>query len=100
MDVADAAERAAPAGGWARALSLLLAASLSLALLFLPAMRGAELGPGAHGLLTPLVAAICAGFVHGVGFRPRLAWARALLHPALLWPLMLGLAALWTRSLL
>ncbi|MBN7135759.1 hypothetical protein A7A76_13615 [Lysobacter enzymogenes] len=92
---------AAPAGaGWARALSLLLAAALSLALLFLPAMRGAGLSPGAHGLLTPLVMAICAGFVHGVGFRPRRAWARALVHPALLWPSMLGLAALWTRSLL
>ena len=97
----DAASVAAAAGaGWARALSLLLAAALSLALLFLPAMRGAGLSPGAHGLLTPLVMAICAGFVHGVGFRPRRAWARALVHPALLWPLMLGLAVLWTRSLL
>ncbi|ROU04462.1 cyd operon YbgE family protein [Lysobacter enzymogenes] len=100
MDVADDAGRAASGGGWGRALSLLLAASLSLALLFLPAMRGAELGPGAHGLLTPLVMAICAGFVHGVGFRPRSVWGRALLHPALLWPSMLGLAALWARSLL
>ncbi|WP_394538386.1 cyd operon YbgE family protein [Lysobacter enzymogenes] len=99
MDAAHEAAHAAAGGGWARALSLLLAASLSLALLFLPAMRGAELGPGAHGLLTPLVMAICAGFVHGVGLRPRRAWARALLHPALLWPLMLGLAALWARSL-
>ncbi|MFK3649446.1 cyd operon YbgE family protein [Lysobacter enzymogenes] len=91
---------AAASGGWARALSLLLAAALSLALLLLPAMRGAGLSPGAHGLLTPLVMAICAGFVHGVGFRPRRGWARALLHPLLLWPLMLGLATLWTRSLL
>lgn len=97
----NAAPAAVAAGaGWARALSLLLAAALSLALLFLPAMRGAGLSPDAHGLLTPLVMAICAGFVHGVGFRPRRAWGRALVHPALLWPLMLGLAVLWTRSLL
>lgn len=101
MDAAATADRpAAPGSALARAGSLLLAAALSLALLFLPAMRGAALAPGAHGLLTPLVMAICAGFVHGVGLRPRRAWARALLHPALLWPLQLGLAALWARSLL
>lgn len=98
MDATAAGE--APAGAaWTRALSLLLAASLSLALLLLPAMRGAALSPGAHAWLTPLVMALCAGFVHGVGFRPRRIWARAPLHPALLWPAMLGLAALWVRSL-
>ncbi|MEI2455015.1 cyd operon YbgE family protein [Lysobacter firmicutimachus] len=76
-------------------MSLLLASALSLALLFLPAMRGGEISAAGHGLLSPLMLLICAGFVHGVGFRPRHALGRAVLHPAWLWPAMLSMAALW-----
>ncbi|MBX9402881.1 cyd operon YbgE family protein [Lysobacter sp. BMK333-48F3] len=79
----------------ARAVSLLLASALSLALLFLPAMRGGEMTAAGHGLLSPLMLLICASFVHGVGLRPRHALGRAALHPAWLWPAMLGMAALW-----
>lgn len=82
----------------ARAVSLLLASCLSLGLLFLPAMRGGGMTAAGHGLLTPLMLAICAGFVHGVGYRPLHPWLRAVLHPALLWPAMLVLALSWARS--
>ncbi|KRA20739.1 MULTISPECIES: cyd operon YbgE family protein [unclassified Lysobacter] len=82
----------------ARAVSLLLASCLSLGLLFLPAMRGGGMTAAGHGLLTPLMLAICAGFVHGVGYRPLHSWLRAALHPALLWPAMLVLALSWARS--
>ncbi|ALN81032.1 hypothetical protein LA76x_2902 [Lysobacter antibioticus] len=41
---------------------------------------------------------ICAGFVHGVGYRPTRPWARALLHPLLLWPAMATLAVIWVHS--
>ncbi|MGN7916071.1 cyd operon YbgE family protein [Lysobacter sp. ESA13C] len=82
----------------ARAVSLLLASALSLGLLFLPAMRGGEMTTAAHGWLSPLMLSICAGFVHGVGYRPVRPWARALLHPLLLWPAMAGLAVMWARS--
>lgn len=82
----------------ARAVSLLLASVLALALLFLPAMRGGEMTPAAHGWLSPLMLSICAGFVHGLGYRPTRPWARALLHPLLLWPAMATLAVIWTRS--
>lgn len=82
----------------ARAVSLLMASCLSLGLLILPAMRGAGMTPAGHGLLTPLMLVICAGFVHGVGYRPLRPWLRSVLHPALLWPAMLVLALAWARS--
>ncbi|MEG3788905.1 cyd operon YbgE family protein [Lysobacter sp. CCNWLW3] len=81
----------------ARVVSLLMASGLSLALLFLPAMRGGEMTPAGHGLLSPLMLAICAGFVHAVGYRPLRPWLRVALHPVLLWPAMLGLALAWAR---
>lgn len=82
----------------ARVVSLLLACGLTLGLLFLPAMRGGGMTAAGHGLLSPLLLSICAGFVHGVGYRPLRPWLRALVHPLLLWPAMLGLAILWARS--
>lgn len=79
----------------ARALSLLLAVMVSAGLMLLPAMRGGELTPAGHGLLTPLVIAVCALFVHGLGYRPRRRALRWLLSPWLLWPATVALAALW-----
>jgi predicted membrane protein len=79
----------------ARAVSLLLAVGLAVALLLLPAMRGRELTAAGHGLLTPLLLAICGGFVHGLGYVPRNRILRWLLRPQLLWPAMLGLSAAW-----
>lgn len=76
-----------------RAISLMLSAGFSLALLFLPAMRGGELTPIGHGLLSPLLLAICGGFVHGLGYRPRNPFLRAAISPCLLWPAMLALGA-------
>ena len=86
-------------GRAARAVSLLLALGLSAALLLLPAMRGRELGAAGHGLLTPLLLALCALFVHGVGYVPTRPWLARLLAPWLLWPLVALLAAaLWRWS--
>ena len=79
----------------ARAVSLLLAVGLAAALLLLPAMRGRELTAAGHGLLTPLLLAICGGFVHGLGYMPRNRILRWMLRPQLLWPAMLGLSAAW-----
>ena len=81
----------------ARAISLLLALTLSAGLLLLPAMRGRELSAAGHGLLTPLLLAICGGFVHGLGYVPRNRVLRFLLQPALLWPLLVALGAGWWR---
>lgn len=79
----------------ARAISLLLAVALSVGLLLLPAMRGRELTSAGHALLTPLLLAVCGGFVHGLGYVPRNRFLHRLLQPLLLWPAMLGLGAAW-----
>lgn len=78
-----------------RAISLLLALALSAGLLLLPAMRGRELGTAGHGLLTPLLLAICGGFVHGLGYVPRNRLLCRLLQPLLLWPALVGLGVAW-----
>lgn len=78
-----------------RALSLLLAAVVSTGLMLLPAMRGGELTPAGHGLLSPLVIAVCALFVHGLGYQPQRHVLQRLFSPWLLWPLTLVLAAVW-----
>ena len=80
-----------------RAVSLLLAAVLSAGLLLLPAMRGRELSAAGHGLLTPLLLAICSGFVHGLGYVPRNRVLRRLLQPLLLWPALILLGLAWWR---
>ena len=82
-----------------RAISLPLAVCLTLGLLFLPAVHIGQMTAAAHGLLPPLLLSICAGFVHGLGYQPVRPWLGGLLHPALLWPAMVGLAFLWVRSL-
>ena len=79
----------------ARVISLLLAALVASGLLLLPAMRARELTPAGHGLLMPLMLTVCSLFVHGLGYRPQRRWSIALLSPWLLWPLTVGLAALW-----
>lgn len=70
----------------ARAISLLLACTCSAGLLFLPAMRGGQLTPAAHGLLMPLFLSICGCFAHGLGYRPASAWLRRVLAAWVLWP--------------
>jgi predicted membrane protein len=78
----------------ARIVSLLLASTLTLVLMFYPATRGRDLTPTGHALLTPLLLAICAGFIHGVGYEPSWAMLRGVLRPIVLWPamLLLGIA--------
>lgn len=75
-----------------RFVSLLLGAGIALALLFLPAARGRELTGGEHGIMTLVLLAVCALFVHGSGFRFHASWAQRLFSPWVLWPLT---AALW-----
>jgi predicted membrane protein len=78
-----------------RAISLLLAVALSVALMLLPAMRGRDLDAYGHALLTPLLLSICGGFVHGLGYVSHNRFLRRVLHPLLLWPAMAGLGVAW-----
>jgi len=81
-----------------RLVSLLLGASLALALLFIPAARGRALTATEHGLMTLLLLAICALFVHGSGLRMQTRALRWLFSPWLLWPLTGLLAAAFWRQ--
>lgn len=81
----------------ARVVSLLLGGGLALALLFLPAARGRELTASEHGLMTLVLLAVCALFVHGSGFHFRARWAGRLFSPWLLWPAAaLAATVFWT----
>lgn len=80
-----------------RFVSLLLGAGIALALLFLPAARGRELTAGEHGMMTLVLLAVCALFVHGSGFRFHANWAQRLFSPWVLWPAAIVSAGLfWT----
>jgi predicted membrane protein len=78
-----------------RAVSLLLALSLTLGLMFLPAMRGRDLTPAGHALLIPLLLAICVGFVHGVGYKAQHVMLGRVAEPIFLWPAMAVLVIAW-----
>lgn len=78
-----------------RFVSLLLGAGIALALLFLPAARGRELTGGEHGMMTLVLLAVCALFVHGSGFRFRTPWLHKLFRPWVLWPLTVALWAVF-----
>lgn len=72
-----------------RALSLLLAAPLSLVTLLHPVSLLDAQGGYSHGYLALVMWGISAGFVHGVGFDPLARVWRGLFSPILAWPLML-----------
>ncbi len=42
---------------------------ISQGLMLLPAIRGCKLTRTGHGLLSPLLIAVCALFVHGLGYQ-------------------------------
>lgn len=77
-------------GTVARIISLLLAIALSALILLYPHPLISEQGGTSHSLLMLLLAGICIGFIHGVGFSPgTIAW-RELLGPIICWPVMLA----------
>jgi cyd operon protein YbgE len=77
-----------PNPGWSRLLSLLLAAALSVLVLIYPRAVATSVSEINHGLLSLLMWGIAIGFIHGVGFVPRLTVWRVMFHPFIGWPLM------------
>jgi cyd operon protein YbgE len=77
-----------PTAGWSQLASLLMAIVLSGLLLIYPRAVAASLGDVNHGLLTLLLWGISVGFIHGVGFVPRMSIWRVVFHPFIGWPLM------------
>lgn len=93
MDTTDRPEGLRPGHldrGWARGLSFLLAAALSVLILVYPKALASGIADVRHGLLSLLMWGVAAGFVHGVGYTPVRPILRVLLGPYVGWPLMLG----------
>ncbi len=76
-----------------RLVSLLGAILLALIIMIYPVALSQDGATPSHGLLALVMLGISAGFIHGVGFKPRAVIWKWLFHPALAWLLMaLGLA--------
>lgn len=77
-----------PNPGWLRLFSLLLASSLSALLLTYPRAVATSLSEVNHTLLFLVMWGIATGFIHGVGFVPRMIIWRIVFNPFIGWPLM------------
>lgn len=73
-----------------RAFSLLLSLIASTVLTVAPFLVARQMTPAAHAILPFLLLGISAGFIHGVGYMPRLTFMRALASPLCAWPLIAG----------
>ena len=81
---------------WAKWLSFLLATPLSLVFLIHPALMLDSQGNYSHSALSLVMLGISAGFIHGVGFKPRFWLWKILFSPVVGWPLLaLGYFLLW-----
>jgi predicted membrane protein len=82
------------ASPWARAISLVAAGAISLALMLDPyLLRGFSLSR-IHEGLPFLLLGVAGAFVHGFGYRATRSITRALTHPVPSW-LLLGFGAAW-----
>ena len=68
---------------------MLLAIALAALILIYPRAVATSVSEVNHGLLSLLMWGIATGFIHGVGFIPRLAVWRVVFSPCIGWPLML-----------
>ena len=74
----------------ARAVSLIAAASTALVLTCVPFLVVHDLDARAHAFLSLLLLGMSAGFVHGLGGRPRAGIWRLAFSPWTAWPLLLS----------
>lgn len=81
--------------GWARALSLLLAAGLSLFILIWPRLIAESSSHIDHGMLSLQMLGISGCFVHGLGFIPHHPIPKWLFSPYCCWPMLLVSVLNW-----
>jgi len=79
-----------PNPGWARLISFVMALSLTVLVLAYPRAIATSVSDVRHDLLALMMWGIAAGFIHGVGFVPRLTLWRLMFHPMTGWLLMAG----------
>lgn len=77
-----------PNPGWSRFVSIALAIGLAALILIYPRAVATSVSDVNHGLLTLLMWGISIGFIHGVGFVPRMVLWRLVFSPFAGWPLM------------
>ncbi len=77
-----------PSHGALRLLSFCLAVALTVLVLAYPKAIASSVSDVRHGVLALLMWGIAAGFVHGVGFVPRLPLWRIVFHPVTGWLMM------------
>jgi predicted membrane protein len=77
-----------------RGLSLCFAVTLSLVGLVFPFLLGANATGLNQSVLVVMMLGIAGAYLHGAGFRPKQAWLRWLMSPAVCWPVMLVSGAL------
>jgi hypothetical protein len=77
-----------------RAVSLIAASGISLALLLDPYLLRSFSLARIHEGLPFVLLGVAGAFVHGLGYKATGRIARALIHPALCW-LLLGFGAAW-----
>lgn len=85
-------QKTVQASGWQTLLcvvSFLMAVPLALVMMIHPALMLDAQGHYSHPMLMLVMLGISAGFVHGVGFVPKLWVWRYLFSPYVGWPLML-----------
>jgi cyd operon protein YbgE len=88
-----------PTPGWSRLVSMLMAVALSALILVYPHVVATSVSDVNHGLFNLLMWGIAIGFIHGVGFVPRMTIWRIVFSPFVGWPLMVfGLALTLIRS--
>lgn len=88
-----------PNPGWSRLISILMAVALAALILIYPRAVATSVSDVNHNLLNLLMWGIAIGFIHGVGFVPRMAVWRVVFSPMLGWPLMVfGIALTLTQS--
>ena len=72
-----------------RGISLCFASTLSVIGLVFPFVLGTQATGLNQSLLMVMMLGIMGGFIYGAGFRPEQKWLRALICPAVTWPVML-----------
>ncbi len=74
----------------ARAVSMILALTVSGVFMLAPFLVAREASGAVHGLASLMMVGVTGAFVHGVGFVPRRAVWRRLFSPVVCWPLLIG----------
>jgi len=71
-----------------KALSFLLAAVISVVVLFMPQVIAVDTASLDHGVASVVMWGVCSGYIHGVGFVPRWWPWKLLFLPLIAWPIL------------